>query len=277
MSQRARRTVVPPMVTHHRSMSPRQYSTRLRGMQLTSALLIGIVALLQAVAMATTDWYVLNVNEYIPTAKGGLWSYCYIATGSVLTPGPYTCLAYEELPNYSVFVNSRLYDSRVMLLCSAGFCLLILTIETVGTLILCCFRKPAVENSCKLGNKNSTNTPESEILIRPPGYFTYLAISLITLVGSVMDFVLKVSGFALFDSYVSNLLSYNTGNYNNNFYSFRKLIKLKSLLLISFSSFSRLQVAFLLAHGRLDVFQHTLLDVQSLLDKTRNNDHKTSI
>lgn len=196
-------------------MSIRQYSSRLKTLQLIGAVLIGICALLQAISMATTDWYVLNVNEYIPTAKGGLWVYCYIATGSVVTPGPYTCQSYEELPNYSVFVNSRLYDSRVMLICSAGFCLLILTIETVGTLILCCFRKPAMERPTLETRMvdGGGNFGKSSVFLRPPGYFTYLAISLIALVGSVMDFVLKVSGFALFDSYVSNLLSFNTGKF----------------------------------------------------------------
>lgn len=180
-------------------LSKGQYRRRMRALQTFSVLLITAVSLFQSLAMTTASWFVLNVNEYIPTARGGLWYYCYVSTGAVLTPGEYVCLRYEELPNFAVFINSRLYDSRVILMCSCGFCLLILTIEIVGLLILCCF-----------SNSNESLTHVNSD-IKPSGYFTYLAVSLITLVGSVMDFVLKVSGFALFDSYMTNLLSLNTG------------------------------------------------------------------
>lgn len=81
-------------------------------------------------SMATNEWYVLNVNEYIPTSKGGLWSYCFIATTGYHEQ--YTCMKYEELPNFAVFINQRLYTSRILLLCSGGFLAFLAVIESAG-------------------------------------------------------------------------------------------------------------------------------------------------
>ena len=53
-------------------------------------------------------------------------------------------------------------------------------------------------------NFNKRNKP-----IKLLGYFAFLAISLLTMVGSVMEFMLKVSGFALFDNYITRLLTKN--------------------------------------------------------------------
>ena len=240
--------------------STRLYIKRLTNLQIFSICIIFLAAALQAIAIGTNDWFVLNVNEYIPTSKGGLWNYCYIATNGYI--GQFTCLKYEELPNYAIFINSRLYDSRVLLLCSCGFCFLLMVIEIFGILCLCLaetrgdlidsfvarrsarFRmekqrptelmypssprvKSKSQNSSKIvGNNDETtnsarfttsiivnaNPEQAEYYqtIKPTGYFAFLAIALITLVGSVMDFVLKVSGFALFDAYISRLLQFNT-------------------------------------------------------------------
>lgn len=204
----------------------------------------------------------VKVNEFIPTSKGGLWQYCYLSSSGLF--GQFTCLKYEELPNFAVFLNSRLFDSRILLICSCGFCFFLVLIEVFGILCLCFaetrgdlidsfvarrsarFRsdrvpadfvfpaspkiKTRTEQSSKIlraganGDEvtNSARFTTSIIVngnsdqldkyhtVKPTGYFAYLAIALITLVGSVMDFVLKVSGFALFDAYVNRLLSFNT-------------------------------------------------------------------
>ncbi len=235
------------------------FVSRLTGMQVFSALIILMASILQVVSILTTDWFVLNVNEYIPTSKGGLWNYCYISSSNFNgLVGQYSCLKYEELPNFAVFINSRLYDSRILLVCSCGFSALILIIEIFGILALCLAERKVdmfdsfVANRSNRYRNNQTETrPKSvkenteldettnsarfttSIIVnanlnertydnnnlndtihshssKPTGYYAYLAIALITLVGSVMDFVLKVSGFALFDSYIQNLLKFNT-------------------------------------------------------------------
>lgn len=235
------------------------FVSRLTGMQIFSALIIFMASILQVVSIVTTDWFVLNVNEYIPTSKGGLWNYCYISSSNFNgLVGQYSCLKYEELPNFAVFVNSRLYDSRILLVCSCGFSALILIIEIFGILALCLAEKKVDMFDSFVANRSNrrlNNQPESRhkgtkvsneldetnnsarfttsIIVnanlnertydnnnayaivsmhssKPTGYYAYLAIALITLVGSVMDFVLKVSGFALFDSYIQNLLKFNT-------------------------------------------------------------------
>ena len=259
------------------------YISRLTSLQVFNAIIISTAMVLQSIAIGTSDWFVLNVNEYIPTAKGGLWNYCYISSTSFNgIAGDYSCLKYEELPNFAVFVNSRLYDSRILLICSLGFCGLLFFIEIFGILCLCMAEKkvdmfdsfvasrstrfrmtnnsqgltnvaharssPQIKtktidstkvvgaiqmdgqetdettNSARFttsiivnANMNEKTYDNSDIIAfneyhttKPTGYFAYLAIALITLVGSVMDFVLKVSGFALYDSYIQNLLKFNT-------------------------------------------------------------------
>ena len=85
---------------------------------------------LKLVSITTNEWYVLNVNEYIPISKGGLWSYCFIATTGYHEQ--FTCMKYEELPNFAVFINQRLYTSRILLLCSTGFLGLLSLMEIIG-------------------------------------------------------------------------------------------------------------------------------------------------
>jgi hypothetical protein len=250
----------------NKTMTKKLFINRLKYLQLFSTLLICITALLQGAAIATNEWFVLNVNEFIPTSKGGLWYYCYIATSNL--KGQFSCSKYEELPNFAIFVNSRLYDSRILLVCSCGFCFILIVIEVFGVLCLCLaetkgdlvgylltrrskkwqtmnsysqnndYHKKMASASTKaklqqhsaklngrpiLGDEmidsarfttsivvNSLETNnELDHVVKPSGYYAYLAIALITLVGSVMDFVLKVSGFALFDSYIDRLLSFN--------------------------------------------------------------------
>jgi len=240
------------------TMNPRLFIKRLIGLQVFSTSILFLVACLQGIAIGTNDWFVLNVNEYIPTAKGGLWFYCYIAANNYL--GQYSCLKYEQLPNYAIFINSRLYDSRILLICSSGFCFIILVIEIFGIVCLIManrrgdiidsfvarrssrwrlekqpneflypptpkMRSKATQSSKLNGIEELTNSArfttsivinanneltETYRTIKPTGYFAYLAISLVSLVGSVMDFVLKVSGFALFDAYIARLLLSNT-------------------------------------------------------------------
>lgn len=237
-----------PIDSH--TLTTRIYLNRLTGLQVFSTCVIVIASCLQAIAIGTSDWFVLNVNEYIPTSKGGLWNYCYVSSSGLI--GHYTCLRYEDLPNFAIFVNSRLYDSRILLICSCGFCLLIMLVEVFGILCLCfaeskgdLFDTLIAKNSStfkekdkkrnvvspKIGDKIAhvqsgddsisssrfttsivvnPNQAESYRTKKPTGYYAYLMIALITLVGSVMDFVLKVCGFALFDSYINRLLSLNT-------------------------------------------------------------------
>lgn len=235
-------------------ITTREYLTRLTIMQSFSTFIIFLASLIQAIAIGMTEWFVLNVNEYIPTSKGGLWEYCYISSVGII--GDYRCSRYEELPNFAVFVNRRLYDSRILLLCSTGFCFLILLIEVFGILCLTLaesrgdiidtivaqnsnlFRykeRPIVpespnlkikshQSSKILGNEdnNSARFTTSIIVnaninqsgmyrtVKPTGYFAFLSIALVSVVGSIMEFILKVSGFALFDAYVNQLLSLNT-------------------------------------------------------------------
>jgi hypothetical protein len=334
-----------------RTMTANKYINRLTSIQVFSFFILFLSVALQALAINTSDWFVLNVNEYIPTSKGGLWNYCYI-TGTVGFLGQhsqYSCLKYEELPNFAIFVNSRLYDSRILLICSCGFCVILICIELFGLVCIClssgsrldsssgsglhfssrslssnrkrdnldsCVATHHNTNRCKkmiyydkesltrvpmptppltsinckqqqkqkvkqisqkkmsknskgsirtmiyddnnnnkrtmikLNEQKSNRNPNehdndtitnsarfttsivvnannynnnhndhsdknkgvdpSRMVVKPSGYFAFMAIALITLVGSVMDFVLKVSGFALFDSYINNLLSFNT-------------------------------------------------------------------
>lgn len=257
-------------------ITSKTFLKRLITLQIVSTCIMFLAVVLQGVAIGTSDWFVLNVNEYIPTSKGGLWFYCYVSPNAPAT-GQLTCVKYEDLPNFSVFVNSRLYDSRVLLLCSCGFCVLLVIIEIVGVIVLCMagsrrdvldsyvakkssrFRMMDKEpldvnfsrsprnmqvknypsgdstrqydddddmtnNSARFTTSIVINadakTKETYKTIRPTGYFAYLAVSLITLVGSVMDFVLKVSGFALFDSYINNLLSFNISFLSYRSYSY---------------------------------------------------------
>ena len=249
------RNELSPSQTQMEFITTRTYLNRLTVLQSFSTSIIFLASLIQVIAIGLTEWFVLNVNEYIPTSKGGLWQYCYISSVGVI--GDFSCSRYEELPNFAVFVNSRLYDSRILLLCSTGFCFLILLIEIFGILCLTLaesrgdiidnivaknsnvFRteekKPATPESPKVKIKshqsskvigqedtNSARFTTSIIVntsphhngyfrtVKPTGYFAYVSIALVSLVGSVMEFILKVSGFALFDAYINKLLSLNT-------------------------------------------------------------------
>ena len=74
----------------------RNFTNRLMSIQVLSLFIMITSGALQAIAIATSDWYILNVNEYIPMAKGGLWLYCYVTSTDVL--GRYRCSTYENLP-----------------------------------------------------------------------------------------------------------------------------------------------------------------------------------
>jgi hypothetical protein len=121
----------------------KDYTNRLILLQVISSVLLLFINCLQGIAIFTSNWFVLNINDDFPTAKGGLWNYCYIespTTGAI--EGEfyyYKCIKYEELPNYFVFINNRLYDSRVMLICSFSFGILLMVIETLGIVILLFF------------------------------------------------------------------------------------------------------------------------------------------
>ena len=227
------------------------YLNRLMKLQTFSTLILLSSIALQVTAIATNDWFVLNVNEYVQTARGGLWYYCYLANGGV--SGALDCFLYEKLPNYFVFANDRLFDSRTLLLCSCGFLFLLMMIEISGIICLYLSEKRGCDPCARLvsprsrkfqllhndddakepvqtstptlkGYRNSMMTPnhyeisenietvasrKTDKPIKPIGYFAFLAISLLTMVGSVMEFVLKVSGFALFDNYITRLFSFN--------------------------------------------------------------------
>lgn len=235
-------------------ITTREYLTRLTLMQSFSTFIIFLASVMQAIAIGITEWFVLNVNEFIPTSKGGLWEYCYISNVGII--GDFRCSRYEELPNFGIFVNRRLYDSRILLLCSTGFCFLILLIEIFGILCLTLaeskgdiidtivaqnsnlFRykeRPIIpetpdlkikshQSSKVLGNEdnNSARFTTSIVVnansnqagmyktVKPTGYFAFLSIALVSLLGSIMEFILKVSGFAIFDAYVNQLLALNT-------------------------------------------------------------------
>ena len=68
---------------YKKTLTKKVYLHRLTYLQVFSTLLIILTAVLQAFSIATNDWFVLNVNEYIPTSKGGLWYYCYIASNNM--------------------------------------------------------------------------------------------------------------------------------------------------------------------------------------------------
>jgi hypothetical protein len=252
-------------------LTTKVYVQRLATLQAFSTCLVILSVGFQAVAVATNDWFVLNLNEYIPTSKGGLFNYCYITSSG--NPGFYghyigqfNCMKYESLPNYAIFVNSLLYDSRILLLCACGFGGLILILELFGCFCLCCVearrdkydlfltgnntgsRKTGMNsssirnnNAMEIGghssngltdsaarftnsvvlnnnnnNHNSNNsTPDSQASLllqrlKPIGYFTYLTCAAIGLVGAFMEFALKLSGFVLFNVYLTRLLELNT-------------------------------------------------------------------
>ena len=228
------------------------YLNRLIKLQTLSTLILLSSIALQVTAIATNDWFVLNVNEYVQTAKGGLWYYCSLGNGGGGVK--IDCTLYEKLPNYFVWATDRLFDSRTLLLCSSGFLLVMIIIEITGIICLCMSEKRGCDPCAKLVSRRSrnfqlldndddtrrpvqTSTPtlkgyRNSIIpsyqnnmndnnrvefnftkrskpIKPIGYFAFLAISLLTMVGSVMEFILKVSGFALFDNYITRLLTKN--------------------------------------------------------------------
>jgi hypothetical protein len=227
------------------TITTKMYLSRLIKLQTISTLVLLSAIALQTIAISTNDWFVLNVNEYVQTAKGGLWYYCYLSNAGMV--GKLDCSLYEKLPNFFVFANDRLFDSRVLLLCSSGFLFIVMLIEISGIICLCMSEKRGCDPFARVLNQRSrkfeilnenmkrpvrqTSTPtlkgyknsmldfemdenfnkieRSKRPIKPIGYFAFLAISLITMVGSVMEFVLKVSGFALFDNYINRLLSFN--------------------------------------------------------------------
>jgi hypothetical protein len=224
------------------------YLSKLAKLQFVSILILLMSIILQAVAVATNDWFILNINEYVQTAKGGLWLYCYMTTSK--QAGTLDCFKYEELPNYYVFANDRLFDSRVLLLCSSGFLLLLLCIDIFGfvSLSICGKRGCDVcdalirQRSAKvklngrnmsastqvlkgndysidiLSNRsfrteinemNQSQSNAKKVSLKPVGYFTFTAITIATIVGCIMEFILKLAGFLLFDAYINQLLSFN--------------------------------------------------------------------
>lgn len=238
------------------------YLNKLVKLQIINTLILFSSIVMQAIAIATNDWFVLNVNEYVQTARGGLWYYCYLTTTGA--PTQLNCYLYEKLPNFFVFANDRLFDSRTLLLCSCGFLFILILIEISSVCVLrisetreCNFcekflyqsspRKfhllsesrgetPMQTSTPKLKaykksinmNKRESNDIDDEFNVdidfnqnqshtrrknrennKPNGYFAFLATSLLTMVGSVMEFILKVAGFSLFDSYINRLLSFN--------------------------------------------------------------------
>jgi hypothetical protein len=235
-------------------LTTKTYVQRLATMQAFSTCLIILSVGFQVVAVATNDWFVLNLNEYIPTSKGGLFNYCYITSSG--NPGFYgqyigqfNCMKYEDLPNYAIFVNSLLYDSRILMLCACGFGGLILFLELFGCFCLCCVEAkkdkfdmqlanaaalrngsprypvdgPNTSNSALTDsaarftssiviNNNGSPDREASLLrqVKPVGYFTYLVCAAIGLVGAFMEFALKISGFGLFNTYLYRLLEMNT-------------------------------------------------------------------
>lgn len=239
-------------------LTKRYYINKLIFLHLFAGSLILLSGVLQLVSILTTEWYILNVNEYIPNSKGGLWNYCFIGTAG--HNSRYTCMRYEELPNFALFVNQRLHDSRILLVCSCGFTFFIFCIEALSLIYMLTINKKndkfdLIIANCRLpmhqlqeqsvGNKsiagidenmstnstrftssftiNGTNSASysnkideqindlyNSILKKPDGYMAFIASSLINSIGGFMDFVLKVAGFGMFDSYIKYLLSYNT-------------------------------------------------------------------
>lgn len=237
-------------------ITKRFYIKKILLCHLIAFLVIATSAGLQIAAIFTTEWYVLNVNEYIPTSKGGLWQYCFI--GSTGHNSQYTCMRYEELPNFALFINQRLHDSRILLVSSCGFTFFLLAIEILSIIFMLTlnkdndkfdkfvsnFRLPINrleehKNSRKSlidsGSSDSTRFTSSIIINgnssalittnkideqinelyalvskKPDGYMIFIASSLLNSIGGFMDFVLKISGFSMFDSYIKYILSYNT-------------------------------------------------------------------
>jgi hypothetical protein len=58
-----------------KTLTTKIYLNRLIKLQSISTLILFSSIILQAIAISTSDWFVLNVNEYVQSAKGGLW-YC---------------------------------------------------------------------------------------------------------------------------------------------------------------------------------------------------------
>jgi hypothetical protein len=236
-----------------KSLTKKRYLKKIIKIQTFSFLFLLLISGIQAYALWTNDWFVLNVNEYVQTAKGGLWKYCYLTSSNII--GSLDCFAYEDLPNFFVFAKDRLYDSRVLLLCSSGFLGLLLIIELLAIFFLCfsnCHccgscdaflaqraRKirfvgnfvaddmSSPQPSLKMFKSNGTSSfvinekqprniydtgqpiNSSTKMHKPTGYFMFLAFSLITTIGSVLEFVLKTAGFAFFDGYINEILSFN--------------------------------------------------------------------
>ena len=198
--------------------SNRDYINKLLTLELTSLLITLTSGVLQSIANGTNEWFVLNVNEYIPTSKGGLWSYCYISSTGYI--GQYSCFRYEDLPNFGIFINNRLYEARVILICSCGFSLILNLVEVIG--VICLFnaeRFDLIEHLMGKKTSSKCSKPDPAMFglkkndmnhIRPKGYFAYLTIGTIGMLITFMDLILKITGFVLFDAYISHLLSYNT-------------------------------------------------------------------
>lgn len=237
-------------------ITKRYYIKKIIWSHLVAFFFIALSGALQITAILTPDWYVLNVNEYIPTSKGGLWNYCFI--GSPGHNSKYTCLRYEDLPNFALFINQRLHDSRILLVSSCGFTFFLICIEILSVVFMLTLNKdndkfdifvsnyrlptPQLEahrhsrkslldssssnltrftSSIIINGRSSaliaTNKVDEQInelynLIskKPDGYMVFLGSSLLNSIGGFMDFVLKISGFCMFDSYIKYILSYNT-------------------------------------------------------------------
>ncbi len=232
-------------------LTKRYYIKKLIFLHIFGSCIILLSGILQLLSIFTTEWYILNVNEYIPTSKGGLWTYCFIGTSG--DNAKYTCMRYEELPNFALFVNQRLHDSRILLVCSCGFTFFLLCIEMCSLLYVLLVNKnddkfDMLLNHCRLPNNKSDDSKKTQkisdsstrfttsslvingkvlannatkineqidelydlILKNPDGYMSFLACSIVNLIGGFMDFILKIAGFTMFDSYIKYLLSYNT-------------------------------------------------------------------
>lgn len=241
------------LIKPEKPLTKKRYLKKIIKIQSINFLILLLISAIQVFALWTNDWFVLNVNEYVQTAKGGLWKYCYLTSSNVV--GSLDCFAYEDLPNFFVFAKDRLYDSRVFLLCSSGFLGLLLVIELLAIFFLSCSNfkccgscdaflaqrarkirfisnfvagdssspqlslkmyKPNATSSFVITDQPSKNVYDtgqledsSQKLHKPTGYFMFLAFSLVTTIGSVLEFVLKTAGFAFFDGYINEILSFN--------------------------------------------------------------------
>jgi hypothetical protein len=221
----------------NRTLTTKIYLNKLVKLQTISTLVLFSSIILQVIAVSTSDWFVLNVNEYVQSAKGGLWYYCYIASAGTL--GKLNCYTYENLPNYFVFANDRLFDSRVLFLCSSGFLLIILITEIVGIISLKRIEKKEIdlfdefvahrtrkfrfddknrEDDFKYYTPNGTlrqasrgqlNVVQSKRTTKPIGYYAFLTFLVLSSIGSGLELVLKICAFTLFDAYINKLLSFN--------------------------------------------------------------------